>query len=159
VGRRHLIRLTGACTLGLATAAAAPAAAVRSVPWQPLARGAATADSGARPVGFLAASKTAARTLVVRVPPAAARMVLRLDYRSSVAVGVFGRFGCHDGRVSITGIERVGPRLRVRLVLRPLKPGAVECQAIFSTFRLVRLERQDLGRPLPSHVGVTLARA
>jgi hypothetical protein len=47
----------------------------------------------------------------------------------------------------------------VRLVLRPLKPGAVECQAIFSTFRLVTLERQDLGRPLPLHVGVTLARA
>jgi hypothetical protein len=95
----------------------------------------------------------------VRVPPAGARAVLRLDYRRRVALGVFGQFGCHDGRVTIRRIERIGARLRVRLVLRPLKPGAVECQAIFPTFRLVALERRDLGRPLPSHVTVTLARA
>ena len=132
---------------------------MRSVPWQPLAHGPATADDGARPVGFLAASRAAAHRLVVRVPPAAAGPVLRLDYRRRVALGVFGRFGCRDSRVSITRIERFGSRLRVRLVLRPLKPGVAECQAIFPTFRIVALERHELGRPLPSHVTVTLARA
>jgi hypothetical protein len=143
----------------LALAAAASAAAARLLTWQPLAHGVATKDDGAAPVGILASSKLGAHRLVVRVPPQAGQTALRLDYRRRVALGVFGRFGCRDARVRINRIERTTSLLRVRLVMQPLAPGKVECLAIYPTFRLVALERNDLGSPVPTRVVVSLAGA
>jgi hypothetical protein len=140
-------------------AAAASAAAARVVAWQPLARGVATAGDGAAPIGILAASKAAAHQLVVRVPPEAGQKVLRLDYRRRVALGVFGPFGCRDGRVRIARIERTGTQLHVRLIMQPLGVGKVECLAIYPTFRLVTLRRADLGGQLPARTTVSLAGA
>jgi hypothetical protein len=143
----------------LVLAAAAPAAASRVVAWQPLAHGHATRDDGATPIAILAPSRTAAHGLVVRVPPDAARSVLRLDYKRRVALGVFGPFGCRDGRVRIVRIERAATLLRVRLTLAPLGAGKVECQAIYPTFRLVAIDRSDLGAGLPTRVAVSVAGA
>jgi hypothetical protein len=140
-------------------AAAASAAAARVVPWHLLARGVATKNDGAETIGILAPSKAAAHRLVLRVPPKAAQTVLHLDYGRKVALGIFGQFGCRDARVRIAGIDRTGALLRVRLVQRPLAPGNAECLAIYPTFRLVSLERSDLGPGLPTRVSVSLARA
>jgi hypothetical protein len=140
-------------------AAAASAAATRVATWHLLARGVATKNDGATTIGILAPSKVAAHRLVVRVPPQAAQTVLRLDYGRKVALGIFGQFGCRDHRVRIAGIERTAMLLRVRLELRPLAPGTVECLAIYPTFRLVEIARSDLGQGLPTRVAVSLARA
>jgi hypothetical protein len=143
----------------LALAAAASAAAARAVAWHLLARGVATKDDGAAPIAILARSKDAAHRLVLRVPPREGRTVLRLDYRRRVALGVFGRFGCRDGRVRIARIERTGALLHVRLVMRPLRANEMECQAIYPTFRLVTVERADLGPQFPTRTTVSLAGA
>jgi hypothetical protein len=140
-------------------AAAASAAAARVVPWHLLARGVATKNDGAAPLGILASSKLAAHRLVVRVPRQDGPVILKLDYRRRVALGVFGRFGCRDARVHIARIERASSLLRVRLVMKPLSPGKVECLAIYPTYRLVTLDRSDLGSPLPTRVSVSLAGA
>jgi hypothetical protein len=162
VGRGHLIHLirrAGACALALAAVAVPTAAAAQGVRWQVIARGVAAGDA-TLPEGILADSRTAAaHRLVGRVPSSAAASVLHLDYRRRVALGVFGEFGCRDHRVRIAGIDRIGSRLAVRLVLDPLKVGVMECQALYPTFRLVSIDRADLGRPLPTRVTVTLARA
>ncbi|HEV7640831.1 MAG TPA: hypothetical protein VGO39_08200 [Gaiellaceae bacterium] len=143
----------------LVLAAAASAAATRVVPWEMRARGVATKDDGAAPLGILASSKLAAKRLVRRMPRRDGRMVLALDYRRLVALGVFGRFGCRDARVRIARIERAASLLRVRLVMEPLASGKVECLAIYPTFRLVAIDRSDLGPGLPTHVVVRVAGA
>ena len=145
--------------LTLVLAAAASAAAARVVTWQLLARGVATKNDGAATIGILAPSKAAAHRLVLRVPVQAAQTVLRLDYGRRVALGIFGQFGCRDGRLRIAGVERTGTLLRVRLALRPLTAGTVECLAIYPTFRLVAIQRSDLGPGLPTRVAVSLAPA
>jgi hypothetical protein len=159
VGRRHLIRLAGLFVITLVLAAAASAAATQVVPWQLLARGFATRNDGAATIGIIAASKAAAHRLVIRVSPVAAQTVLRLDYRRRIALGIFGEFGCRDGRVRIARIEQTATVLRVRLDLRPLGMGKAECLAIYPTFRLVAIERSDLRVPFPTRVVVSLARA
>jgi hypothetical protein len=141
----------------LVLAAAASAAAARVVPWQLLARGVASKDDGAAPLGILASSKLAAHRIVLRVPRQEGQTVLRLDYRRRVALGVFGQFGCRDPRVRIARIERAGSLLRVRLVMQPLASGKVECLAIYPTFRLVALDRSDLGSGVPTRVVVSVA--
>jgi hypothetical protein len=145
--------------IALVLAAAASAAATRVVTWHLLAHGVATKNDGAATIGILASSKAAAHRLVLRVPAQAAQTVLRLDYRRQVALGIFGQFGCRDNRVRIAGIEQTATLLRVRLELRPLAPGTVECLAIYPTFRLVEIARSDLGPRLPTRVTVSLARA
>jgi hypothetical protein len=72
-------------------------------------------------------------------------------------LGLFGQFGCRDPRVRIARIERAGSLLRVRLVMRPLAAGKVECLAIFPTFRLIALNRSDLGSGVPTRVVVSVA--
>ena len=143
----------------LVLAAAASAAAMRVVPWQLLAHGVATKNDGAATIGILASSRVAAHQLVLRVPPEAARTVLRLDYRRRIALGIFGEFGCRDGRVRIARIEQTATLLRVQLDLRPLSMGKAECLAIYPTFRLVAIERSNLRPPVPTRVVVSLARA
>jgi hypothetical protein len=145
--------------IALVLAAAASAAATRVVTWHLLARGVATKNDGAATIGILTPSKAAAQRLVLRVPPHAAQTVLRLDYGRKVALGIFGQFGCRDARVRITGIEQTARLLRVRLALRPLVAGTVECLAIYPTFRLVEIARSELGPRLPTRVAVSLARA
>ena len=140
-------------------AAAASAAAARVLPWQLLARGVATKNDGAATIGILASSRVAAHQLVLRVSPEAAQTVLRLDYRRRIALGIFGQFGCHDGRVRVARIEQTATLLRVRLELQPLGMGKAECLAIYPTFRLIAIERSDLGSPVPTRVVVSLARA
>jgi len=143
----------------LVLAAAASAAATRVVTWHLLTRGHASQNDGETPIGILAPSKTAAHRLVLRVPHQAAQTVLRLDYRRRVALGIFGPFGCRDGRVRIVRIEQIARLLRVRLAMQPLAAGKVECMAIYPTFRLVALVRSDLGPRLPTRVAVTVAGA
>jgi hypothetical protein len=143
----------------LALVAAAPAAAARVVVWQLLARGIATRDDGAAPLGILASSKLAAQRIVLRVPRQEGQTILRLDYRRRVALGVFGQFGCRDGRVRIARIEREASLLRVRLVMQPLAAGKAECLAIYPTFRLVAIDRSALGAGLPTRVMVSVAGA
>jgi hypothetical protein len=145
--------------IALVLAAAASAAATRVVTWHLLARGVATKNDGAATIGILAPSKADAQRLVLRVPAQDAQTVLRLNYRRQVALGIFGQFGCRDHRVRIAGIEQTATLLRVRLQLRPLTAGTVECLAIYPTFRLVEIARSDLGPRVPTHVVVSLAGA
>lgn len=143
----------------LALAVAVPAAtAAQSLTWRLLASGQATTGSS-QLEGVLAGSRTAAHRIVVRVPPAAARTVLTLDYGRRAALGVFGDWGCRAKRVRISGIERSGTTLAVRLTLVPLPPGVMECQALYPTFLLASLSRTELGRPLPTRIVVSFARA
>jgi hypothetical protein len=143
--------------IALVLAVAASAAATRVVTWHLLARGLASKSDGETPIGILAPSRNAAQRLVLRVPPQAADTVLRLDYRRRAALGIFGPFGCRDGRVRIIRIEQIAALLRVRLAMQPLGAGKVECLAIYPTFRLVALDRGDLGPRLPTRVAVTVA--
>ena len=159
MGRRHLIRLAGGYALVLALAVAVPAAAAtHALTWTLLASGQATTGS-TQLEGVLAGSRTAAHRIVVRVPPAAGRTVLKLDYDRRVALAVFGDWGCRAKRVRISSIDRTGATLAVRLTLQPLPPGVMECQALYPTFLLASLSRTELGRPLPTRIVVTFARA
>ena len=140
-------------------AVAVPAAAAsHALGWKLLASGQATAES-TQLEGVLAGSRTAAHRIVVRVPPAAAQTVLKLDYGRRVALGIFGDWGCRSKRVRISRIARAGEALSVRLALDPLPPGVMECQALYPTFLLASLGRAELGRPLPTRIVVSFARA
>ena len=134
------------------------AAATHALSWKLLASGQATGQS-TQLEGVLAGSRTAAHRIVVRVPPAAAQTVLKLDYGRRVALGIFGDWGCRSKRVRISRIARAGEALSVRLALDPLPPGVMECQALYPTFLLASLGRAELGRPLPTRIVVSFARA
>jgi hypothetical protein len=140
-------------------AAAVPAAAAtHTVSWKILASGQAATGSS-QLEGVLAGSPAAAHRIVVRVPPAAAQTVLKLDYGRRVALGIFGDWGCRASRVRISRIARSGRTLAVRLALEPLPPGVMECQALYPTFLLASLGRAEIGRPLPARIVVSVARA
>ena len=73
-------------------------------------------------------------------------------------VGVFGPFGCKDGRVHVARINQNGRALLVRLVMTPLPAGTMECQAIFATFRFLVVPRSSLTRT-PDRASVSIAPA
>ena len=81
-----------------------------------------------------------------------------VNFRASVLVGVFGPFGCKDDRVRVARVEESGRTLLVRLTMSPLPPGTMECQAIFSTFRLLVVPRSALPR-VPTRASVVVVKA
>jgi hypothetical protein len=139
-------------------AAAAPAAAARAVTWQVVAHGAATSGGASKPSAVVAATRAAAQTIAARVPASARKKAFGVDYRRYVLVGVFGPFGCKDGRVHVERIAQNGRALVVHLATSPPAPGTVECQAIFPTFRLLVVPRSGLTRT-PDRASVSVAPA
>ncbi len=155
MGRGHLSLLAA---VFLVLAGAASVAAAGTIPWRVAARGTATGVSPRAPLAILATSRVAARRIAADVPADAARVALGVDYRTSLLLGVFGPFGCKDGRVRVTGVVERGRTLVVHLLVRPLPPGAAECLAIFPTFRLLVVPRSAPAR-LPTTAAVTVAGA
>jgi hypothetical protein len=95
--------------------------------------------------------------VVADTPAAAATAASRVNFRTSVLVGVFGEFGCSDGRVHVTRLDESGTTLTVRLVVKPPAPGTAECMALYKTYRLLVVPRSSLG-VTPTAARVTVAR-
>ena len=71
---------------------------------------------------------------------------------------VYGAFGCKDHRVRVDRVTQTARLLTVRLTLKPLAPGTMECAAVYETYRVLRIPRSSL-RPLPTKAAVTVAGA
>ena len=155
MGRRHLSR--GAlAALGLALALVPSGGAATQLRWRLIASGAAAAQATAPMDGHAALTKRAAKPIAARLPAAAAARLAKVDFARKAVLGVFGRFGCKDGLISVVGVERTGPDFVVRLRQRPPPPGTAQCQAIFETFRLLTVDKSSLRRPYPTKLVVTL---
>jgi hypothetical protein len=154
VGRRHLSFLAA---FAVALALAAPAGA--GLRWHELARGEANLAQLSNPVAFVAADRNAAYQFAVGLPDKGNAAIGRVDFRRNAVVAVFGDFGCKDHRVVVSSLTRRGAKVTVSLVTKPLAPGTMECQAIFTTYRLLVVAKSQLGRPFPSVAEAKLARA
>jgi hypothetical protein len=154
VGRRHLSRLL---PLLVALVVVASAAAASTIPFRVAARSI-TDPSGAtaKPFAILGTSALTAHRIVVRVPPEAAQPVLEANFRRSIVLGVFGPFGCKDGRVHVTRVTQAERTLTVHLAIKPLAPGMMECLAIYETVRVLVVPRAAL-HGTPTKVTVTVA--
>ena len=141
MGRRHLSRLLPPV---LALAAVATAAAAGTVSFRVASHGIANGAPTAKPFAILGTSPATAHRIVLRVPPAVALPVLRANFRTSLVLGVFGPFGCKDGRVRVARVTQSGTMLAVHLSLKPLAPGVMECQAIYETVRVLVVSRATL---------------
>ena len=141
MGRRHLSRFLLPV---LALAAVATAAAACIVSFRVASHGIATGATTAKPFAILGTSPLTAHRIVLRVPPAVAQPVLRANFRTSVVLGVFGPFGCKDGRVRVDRVTQSGTMLAVHLSLKPLVPGTMECHAIYETVRVLVVPRATL---------------
>ena len=141
MGRGHLSRLL---LLGIALAVAAPAAAAGTVPFRVAAHGTSAGAPAARPFAILGTSTVSGHRIVVRVTPAVALPELRANFRTQIVLGVFGPFGCKDGRVHVARVTQTARMLVVHLSLEPLTPGAMECQAIYETARALVVSRAAL---------------
>jgi hypothetical protein len=154
VGRRHLSR---ALPVLLALVVVASAAAASAIPVRVTARGASDPGStAAKPFGILGTSAITARRIVLRVPPAVARPVLAANFRTSIVLGVFGPFGCKDGRVRVARVTQSGKILTVHLSIKPLAPGMMECLATYETVRVLVVPRAAL-HGTPTKVAVAVA--
>lgn len=140
MGRRHLSRVL---PFVIVLAAAASAAAASTVPFRVVARGIATGTTTAKPFAIVATSRVAAHPIVLRLP-AAAQPLRRADYRTSIALGVFGPFGCRDHRVGVARVTQTGRMLTVHLTMKALAPGTAECDAVYETGRVLVLPRAAL---------------
>jgi hypothetical protein len=155
VGRRHL-RLVAALALALAAAAPAGAASLR---WKEFARGEADLAQLANPVAFVAANRTAAYSFAVGLPRDGNVKLDKIDYKRNLALAFFGDFGCKDHRVAVQSVTRAGKKLRVSLLVERLGQGRTECQAIYTTYRVLLLPKSQLQRPFPTSAEVRVARA
>jgi hypothetical protein len=142
----------------LAFAVTASAVAANAISWKVIARGAAVGASVRTPSALAATSRLGAQRIVEHVPPAARSAALALNYRTTVLVGVFGAFGCSDGRVRVARIDERRRVLTIHLVVKRLPPGMAECLALYPTYRLLALPRQGLPA-VPTAAKVTVARA
>ena len=154
MGRRHLSRIL---PLLVALVVVASAAAASTIPFRVTARGVSDpATTSAKPFGILGTSAVTARRIVMRVPPAVARPVLAANFRKSIVLGVFGPFGCKDGRVRVARVTQAGKILTVHLSIKPLAPGLMECLAIYETVRVLVVPRAAL-HEIPTKVAVAVA--
>ncbi|HST15983.1 MAG TPA: hypothetical protein VLJ44_14140 [Gaiellaceae bacterium] len=135
-------------------AVAAPAAAAGTIPFRVVAHDIAATRTTLKPFALVATSPNSAHRIVVAVPTHAAQPVLRANYRTSIVVGVFGPFGCKDGRIHVARVTQSGTMLTVHLSLKPLAAGTMECQAIYETVRVLVVPRAPLHR---APIGVTVA--
>jgi hypothetical protein len=111
------------------------------------------------PQAYLAAGRAAAAQLGARVP-ADGRAALRgVDFSRDAVLAVFGEWGCQDHRIAVTSISRHGGTIVVSLARRPLAPGTVECQALYPTYRLLKVTKARLGQPLPTRARAQFARS
>jgi hypothetical protein len=152
VGRRHLSR---ALPFLIVLAVAASAAAASTVPFRVVAHGISTGTSTAKPFAIVATSRAAAQRIVLKLP-AAAQPLLRADYRTSIALGVFGPFGCRDHRVHIARVTQTGRMLTVHLTIKALASGTAECDAVYETARVLVLPRVAL-TGVPTKAAVVVA--
>jgi hypothetical protein len=154
VGRRHLSRIL---PLLVALVVVASAAAASTIPFRVTARGVSDpATTSAKPFAILGTSAVTARRIVMRVPPAVARPVLAANFRKSIVLGVFGPFGCKDGRVRVARVTQASKILTVHLSIKPLAPGLMECLAIYETVRVLVVPRAAL-HGIPTKVAVAVA--
>jgi hypothetical protein len=155
VGRRHLT-LVALVAVGAGLAAPTADAGLR---WRELARDAATGRPADTPTAFVAFDRRSAARFSGRLSRAGRAALQRVDFSRDGVVAIFGEFGCMDHRVGIRAIVRRARTLVVTLVERPLAAGTMECQAIFTTYRLLGLPRAQLARPYPVLAEVRVARA
>jgi hypothetical protein len=107
----------------------------------------------ARPFAIPGTSAVSGHRIVLRVTPEVALPVLRANFRTQIVLGVFGPFGCKDGRVHVARVTQTARMLVVHLSLEPLTPGAMECQAIYETARVLVVSRAALhGTPTKATV-------
>ena len=142
----------------LVFAATTSVAAASTITWRVVAHGATASPSTGETYALVATTRSAASRIVARVPAAAGRKALAVDYGTSVLVGAFGPFGCKDDRVHVARIDESVRTLYVRATMSPLPPGTMECQAIFSTFRLLVIPRATLSR-VPTRASFIVAQA
>jgi hypothetical protein len=154
LGRRHL-SLLAALAVALVFAAQAGA----GLRWHELMRGEANLAQLSNPVAFVAGDRNAAYSVSVGLPDKGNAALDRVDFRRNAVVAVFGDFGCKDRRVVVSSIVRRGAKLTVTLRTKPLPRGTMECQAIFTTYRLLLVAKSQLGQPLPRTAEAKLARA
>jgi hypothetical protein len=72
-------------------------------------------------------------------------------------IAVFGPFGCRDHRVAVTSVVQQRRAIVVALAERALRPGTVECLAIYPTYRLLALAKTQLEQPYPTRAVARLA--
>src|SRR5439155_22799836 len=112
--------------------------------WHELARGEANLAQLSNPVAFVASDRNGAYRFSVGLPDKGNAALDRLDFRRNAVVAVFGDFGCKDHRVVVTSVVRRGSKLTVSLLTKPLAPGTMECQAIYTTYRLLVVPKSQL---------------
>ena len=112
----------------LVLAVAASAAAASTIPFRVVAHDIAATKTTLEPFALVATSRRSAHRIVVDVPTPAAQPVLLANYRTSIVLGVFGPFGCKDGRVRVARVTQVGSTLTVHLVVKPLPPGTMDAR-------------------------------
>jgi hypothetical protein len=139
--------------LGIGLAVAAPAAAASTVPFRVAAHGITDGAPTAKPFAILGTSAASGHQIVLRVSSPVAHPVLRANFRTQIVLGVFGPFGCEDGRVRVARVTQAERMLVVHLSLRPLAPATAECQAIYETARVLVVSRAALhGAPTKATV-------
>jgi hypothetical protein len=155
VGRGDLTRLA---LLVLVLVVAAPAAAASAIPFHVVAHGISTGRISAKPFAIVATSRVSAHGIALDLSPGEAQAVLRTNFRRSIAVGVFGAFGCRDARIHVARVTQSGTILTVHLSIKPLPPGTMECLAVFETARVLVIPRIAL-RGAPTKATVVVAGA
>ena len=153
MGRRHLTRLAPLLAVLVVVASAAAAG---TIPFRIASHGISNPmRATAKPFAILGTSRVTAHRIVVRVTPDVAQPVLLANFRKQIVLGVFGPFGCKDGRVRVARVTQSGTMLIVHLSIKPLAPGMMECLAIYETVRVLVLPRSALhGTPTKATVVV-----
>jgi hypothetical protein len=155
VGRGDLSRLA---LLILVLAVAVPAAAASTIPFRVVAHGISSGTMRAKPFAVVGTSRVSAHVIAADLSSGDAQAVLRTNFRTSIAVGVFGAFGCKDARVHVTRVTQSGTMLTVHLSIKRLPPGTMECLAVFETARVLVIPRGAL-HGTPTRATVTVAGA
>ncbi len=156
MGRGHVVRLAAAGA-ALVLALAAPATA--AISWRLLDGGAAGGSAVSTTKGYIAVDRAATAAFASRLPASAKTKLATVDFSTTALVAIIGEFGCSDQLISVRSLEQHGETLTVALLQRQPKPGTARCMAIFATYRILSVDKSSLGRPHPTRVVVTLARA
>ena len=155
MGRRHLSRVIAAVAIALTFATPAGAA----IRWRLLADGPSSSNSSPATTAYVALDRAATARFSARLTDAASAKLGGVDFQKDALIAIFGEFGCRDHRIVVSSIVQHGGTLATELVEHPLKPGTMECMAIYQTYRFVLIAKSMLDRPYPTRASVTLARA
>jgi hypothetical protein len=159
-GRYALVRLAKAAVGARAPARVSLAARPAELPWRTVASGTTPAADGipAR-LAVVATTRAAARRLAAALAPADRAALARVDFRTSVVVGVARRFPTCGYGYELRRLEQVGVRIVARVATTEPSPDAVVCDALSVAYEVVVVPRTAFGAVVPSRVAVVDARA